>query len=689
MADTTGLNPATVKLRPIKDALSHDGIRVNGTAKSVTQAGLEDLITGAESYQTVDLIPNGAYDDITSTLDLTGLSPGVIIDGHGATIAAASPLTTSLMTIAQHGVKVINLQVNGAESDGTTWAGNASDEASGLRFEAPSGSDFLESPVCERVELTNCTYGVWAEDCRRGVFDIISNGHLSGNAAIDAHTAQVGAGTRLLNYNAGLHVKGGEDNEVWIKGSNHGQLLLVGSTSKRVTVQRAIGSDLFDNGVYLSSCEDADVRFVHITNCYSSALKLRGSGTIGKVVGEGCLYVCTVSSLTTGDGGRVVIGDVEGTYRDLGFNVDDASDGTGPYYLESVKVGSLYLTRVNTDGAGATLSSSFRTTFPGLYAARVFGGVDETDRRLQEFDLDTLVVDLGDFDDDVDSGDLTTVSGMLLNYCNQPRIGRTIVTATSASNLARGIVAIGCDRPRLYDVRCDTIRKGVQLTDTVGARVTFDLGGASCTEALEETVGSDTAEPMISGDLGTSPVDLWGSSSMLHSETRATGTTETKIGYRVGRNTHFADSVDANQPTTSLPVNRLWKKGDIIHHNSYVSAGGVGGRLCIREGYAYPNGVWSSGTDYDAGDQVRGSDLSVYRAVQASGPGGVGAEDPTSDDGTYWAELGTYAGFASHGIQRLQQGTSLSDASGWADSTAQTDFNNLKAQIEASNLIDS
>lgn len=46
--------------------------------------------------------------------------------------------------------------------------------------------------------------------------------------------------------------------------------------------------------------------------------------------------------------------------------------------------------------------------------------------------------------------------------------------------------------------------------------------------------------------------------------------------------------------------------------------------------------AWSSGADYTNPVQVYGSDNRLYISQADSGPSGVGAQDPTTDDGTYW-----------------------------------------------------
>jgi hypothetical protein len=270
---------------------------------------------------------------------------------------------------------------------------------------------------------------------------------------------------------------------------------------------------------------------------------------------------------------------------------------------------------------------------------------------LTEASIGELVVDLGALAD-VDEADQTTVSGLLLNYVAQARVGRAVVRSSSASNVARGIVAVGCDRPRLYDVRGEGLRRAVQLTDTVGARVSLDLGGADCTSAVVETGTTD--QSLIDGDLGTASVALVGSDSRLVGTAYATGTTENKAGLQAGRTAIFADSFEPNNASSTLPLNRAWEKGDLVFYNSEAGAGTATSWRCSRAGYAWPQGAWAGGTAYAAGAQVRASDLSVYRAVQAST-----GEDPTTDDGTYWLELGTYAAFIAQGIARLKQTAAL------------------------------
>ncbi|MHC1701811.1 MAG: hypothetical protein AB9900_12720 [Humidesulfovibrio sp.] len=52
------------------------------------------------------------------------------------------------------------------------------------------------------------------------------------------------------------------------------------------------------------------------------------------------------------------------------------------------------------------------------------------------------------------------------------------------------------------------------------------------------------------------------------------------------------------------------------------------------------SGIWSSAKDYTVPSMVFGSDYKLYLALLASGPGGAGAKDPTSEP-TYWLD---YAG---------------------------------------------
>ncbi len=55
--------------------------------------------------------------------------------------------------------------------------------------------------------------------------------------------------------------------------------------------------------------------------------------------------------------------------------------------------------------------------------------------------------------------------------------------------------------------------------------------------------------------------------------------------------------------------------------------------------------VWDSGVDYVNPVLVYGSDNRLYMSQADSGPSGVGAQNPTTDDGTYWRVLDNSFGY--------------------------------------------
>ena len=107
--------------------------------------------------------------------------------------------------------------------------------------------------------------------------------------------------------------------------------------------------------------------------------------------------------------------------------------------------------------------------------------------------------------------------------------------------------------------------------------------------------------------------------------------------------------IPAANATPSASQAASWASGFPPECSQPISAGGcpvprndMNGILnTLSQDYAFrqDGGVWawSAQADYDSGRLVRGSNGSLYVSIATSGPSvAAGAQDPTTDDGTYW-----------------------------------------------------
>ena len=110
--------------------------------------------------------------------------------------------------------------------------------------------------------------------------------------------------------------------------------------------------------------------------------------------------------------------------------------------------------------------------------------------------------------------------------------------------------------------------------------------------------------------------------------------------------------IPATNATPSASQAASWASGFPPECSQPISAGGcpvprndVNGVLnWLSQGFAFhqDGGVWewSALADYDTQRMVRGSDGKIYWSVAQSGPSiAAGAQDPTTDDGTYWGPI--------------------------------------------------
>ena len=115
----------------------------------------------------------------------------------------------------------------------------------------------------------------------------------------------------------------------------------------------------------------------------------------------------------------------------------------------------------------------------------------------------------------------------------------------------------------------------------------------------------------------------------------------------------FADSGTKNvipdtNPTPSASQAASWTDGFPAQCSLPLSAGGIPPARADFNGilnamtqsirYGQEGGVWtwSAAVDYGVNRMVLGSDGLLYWSVAQSGPNVGGAQDPTTDDGTYW-----------------------------------------------------
>lgn len=144
-------------------------------------------------------------------------------------------------------------------------------------------SNFTNDPASEDISVK-----IVADDCdverciiSNSVYGILTTGADTGIRRNQFYNGNIYAGSRTSgdeNYSAAVVIDGGDYSKIernYIQG--HGQGVLVGSTTIAPVITKNTISNTGDNGVYVSSADDAIVSFNTIIGCDGTSAKARGN----------------------------------------------------------------------------------------------------------------------------------------------------------------------------------------------------------------------------------------------------------------------------------------------------------------------------------------------------------------------------------------------------------------------------
>ncbi|MHC4397494.1 MAG: right-handed parallel beta-helix repeat-containing protein, partial [Planctomycetota bacterium] len=296
------------------------------------QAALTAAVDGDTVY-----FPPGTY--LISAV-FTALTVDVSLRGDNAVISASTVLASPVFSwTSRDDFTVSGLTYDGEETYGG-FSGSSLADVYGLIY----------LNTCDNVKVSNisgleCRNVVQLEDCTScTVEDIYHIGVLTSDHA-DA------------NYHITVHVAGGTDNKVSRVHSENGGAGVTGTGStERLIISGCTGTQLWDNGIYISSgthCVITGNSFDNFDAGAGQCIKARGSYHIisdNRLTDVVAGIRITGLSDTIGGDGCVVVGNTVDTYTGRGIDVTNLSGGP---FLSNVTISNnIIQAGTGTGGSG-------------------------------------------------------------------------------------------------------------------------------------------------------------------------------------------------------------------------------------------------------------------------------------------------------------------------------------------------